>query len=155
MPTTEIVIALLILLPGFLAARVFGALVARKPLDAGERLIEALIFELIVVSSYAAVASRWPGLQPKNLSVLAAKDSAKQLAADPLSAISSNAILFGALVGLSVVVGLAASFAHNHDFPWRLLRVLRMTKQSSRATVWGGVFESYPNYVVVHLQDGT
>ena len=132
MPTSDIILGLLILLPGFLAARVFGALVARRPPDAGERLIEALIFELIVVACYAGLASAFSELQPKGLSALT-EDSAKRLAADPLRVISTNATPLFALVVLSILTGFLASVAHNYDFPWNGLRKFGLTKQSSRA----------------------
>lgn len=155
MPTTEIVIALLLLLPGFLASRVFSSLIARRPPAQVERLIEALIFELVVVATYSILASSWDSLRPQELAVLANTESAKQLVADPLRTVSKNAIPFTALVVISIVVGFIGAVSYNFDFPWNLLRTLRLTKQSSRATVWESVFHSYTNYVIVHLTDGT
>ena len=120
------------LVPGFIAAAVYyGFTSAAKP-NTFERLIQALIFTIIVnaLSTGAALFvpfknQTWLGSGP-----------------------------FGSIL-IAVILGFGFAVLFNKDLPHRWFRRWGLTKQMTYPTDWYSVFENQPDsFVVVHLRDG-
>ncbi len=131
--TSEIVTVLTFLLPGFVAAAVFYSLTSHpKPSDA-ERVIQALIFTIVVqaalkgillIGGLAGFQTRW-------------SSESETLAS----------------VALSIVVALAVVYISNNDFAHGILRVFGVTKETSYPSEWYSAFsEISDQYVVLHLK---
>ena len=131
--TSEIVTVLTFLLPGFVAAAVFYSLTSHpKPSDA-ERVIQALIFTIVVqaalkgillIGGLAGFQTRW-------------SSESETLAS----------------VAISIVVALAVVYISNNDFAHGILRVFGVTKETSYPSEWYSAFsEISDQYVVLHLK---
>ena len=120
------------LVPGFIAAAVYYGLTSAPKPNTFERLIQALIFT-IIVQGLAELASRSGWLEDETWEVVAPSGS----------------------VVLAVVIGFAVALLANQDVPHRWLRRWRVTRETAYPTDWYGVFASNPDcYVVLHLRDG-
>jgi uncharacterized protein DUF6338 len=125
------------LLPGFLAAWAFYGLTAHPKRNAFERVVQALIFNAIILVIVAAV--RW------SLESLARFHSFGEW--------SAEVNLFWSLVVAAVLGVLFAVFA-NHDLLHGLFRWLRITKRTSYPSEWFSAFNREKRRVTLHLKDG-
>lgn len=122
------------LLPGLLAAWIFYGLCAHQKPEQFERVIQALIFTVIVQALVAV----------QTLIQKAFLDSAFE----------TNPEIDGIFPALyATIIGIAFAWGANRDFPHRLLRKFRLTEQTSYPSEWFGVFSSYKTYIVLHLLD--
>ncbi|HZM28710.1 MAG TPA: DUF6338 family protein [Gemmatimonadales bacterium] len=123
------------LLPGFLAGWVYFGLTAHPKPSEFERVVQALIFTVIIqgvvagirssslyVGSHWRVVGRWT---------------------DDVSLVWATVVALG--VGLLVV-----RWANN-DWIHRQLRKFRFTQETSFPSEWYGVLRQRPTYVVLHL----
>lgn len=115
------------LLPGLLSAWIFFGLTAHPKPSSFERVIQALIYTIIIQFVVAVC----------------------QLA-DTFSA--EEEIILS--VSIAVVLGLVVAILANHDFPHRALRWLKATKETSYPSEWYGVLFNSDRYVTLHLRDG-
>lgn len=124
------------LLPGFLAAWVYYGLTPYKVPSQFERVVQALIFTLII---QAAVYLERVGLErlgrPWKLSI---SDEPSHLLASAISAL---------------VIGCIFSLCANHDLFHALARKLRITTETSYPSQWYSAFCSDVTYVVLQLTD--
>ena len=125
------------LLPGFIMAWVYYGLTAHVRPSQFERLIQALIFTLLVKAGLVLVHSlvSWIG---------------RWLL---LGSWSDNAELLWS-IGLALLFGTLLSWAINADALHRLLRRFGITNQTSHPSVWHSTLASGPWYLVLHLKDG-
>ncbi len=147
MLSTENLLVLLLLLPGFLAARVFSWVAVRRQKTQLETLGEIVLFECLVLTLYAWVATAIPGLRLLRHT----GDPSGEWALD---AVQSNAPGLTTILLISLALGGMLGLAHNKDWLLTGLRELRVTKQSSHATVWQGAFYNQETWVIVHLESG-
>lgn len=124
------------LLPGFLAAWVFYGFTAYPKPSQFERVIQALIFTLIIetfvtIEKYLLL---WVG----SLLPLAQWTDQSALVASTLSAL---------------IIGVSFSYFANNDRCHALARKLRITKQTSFPSEWFGAFLKNVTYIVLHLKD--
>jgi hypothetical protein len=124
------------LLPGFLAAWVYYSLTSHtKPIQF-ERVIQALIFTLIIqillvpFETILTSVGRLVALRPWD--AFAAQLSSMLLA-----------------VGLGSVL----AFGANRDIFYKLLRKLGLTSRSSHPSEWFAIFDEKVTYVVLHMKD--
>ena len=133
--SNEVVTVLAFLLPGFVGVIVFYALTSYpKPNDL-ERIVQALAFTIAsqaissVVVHYLDLSwseTAWPEL--------------------------ADAVI---PFGTALVLGLGAAIAVNHDFPHRILRMLKVTRETSYPSEWYGAFaDNEWYYVVLHFRNG-
>lgn len=115
---------LLALLPGLIVAEVGAALTVRSRRSRFDRVVQALLFTLLVHACWFPFRSLFPGYGVLGLSVLA--------------------------LGLGVLLAWVINTGHLHA----VLRRLHVTKKGSRPTEWYDAFYRTPEYVVLHLKDG-
>ena len=125
--SSEVVGILTFLLPGFVAAAVFYSLTSHPKPSAFERVVQALIFTMIVQAIIAAIDI---GFDAETIGKW-----------EP-----------GPSVLIAVVLALIATFLSNNDAAHWLLRRLGFTRETSYPTEWYSSFSRHHGcYVVLHL----
>lgn len=119
----DLIVILQYLLPGFIAAWIFYELTSYKKPSQFERIIQALIFTLIIQALVYSCHdwSSWP-------------------------------IWILSLI-LSIILGIGFSFIVNTDFLHSCLRKARVTRESSFPTEWSGAFSYKETKVVLEFFD--
>lgn len=133
----EVVALLSYLLPGFLAAWLFYALTSHAKPSQSERVIQALIFTLLVNALVAAerIVLQYLGAR---VVVLRVWDEDAGLLASVLTA-----LLFG----------LVAAFVTNKDTIHARLRRFGLSQRSALPNEWCTVFAPREQFIVVHFKD--
>ncbi len=130
---------LIFLIPGFIASAVLNALVVRKDKNEFGRIVEALVFTLIIFTIYSLFSDKSP--------------VALSTVGDNMTySYDSHAFLY--LVAISVILPVVMSFLVTHDLHMRLSRKLHISKKTARTSVWVDVFYDLDNYVIVNFKDG-
>ena len=133
--SSEAISVLTFLLPGFVAAAVFYTLTSHPKPSEFERVIQALIFTIVVQALMGALdaALTWAGVKAEN-------------------AVWTKSGEVFASVTLAIVLGLFAARAANNDTIHGFFRFLRFTREKSHPTEWYSVFSGNPDsYVVLHM----
>jgi hypothetical protein len=139
----EVLTALVVLLPGFLAARLEQRLTVNPKQNEFDKTIEALLYSFFVYLIYTAIFRSLP------VSVKAEK------AGETIHySIESSPLHLALLPLIAVVLSVLVSFAANNDFFGRLFRWLRVTRRTWRASTWNDVFQNFGGVVQVELSDG-
>lgn len=130
----QALIALLVLLPGFVSARIVRMMSAKSQQTDVERVIEALIFSFFIYVCYVLLFrislrlgwayTTFGGQQHYTVTV------------DRWHLLSLTAI--------ALVLGFSWGFVRGHDLLLKLLRKLKLTQRSSRESVWADVFIAVP-----------
>ena len=130
----EVVGVLTFLLPGFVAAGIFYSLTSHPKPSAFDRTVLALIFTAIAQSITELIPL------PNNVA-----DSGTQAFKDWEPALS---------VLVAIVLGLGASCFSNSDALHKILRGLRITRETSFPSEWYSTFARYGErcFLVLHLQ---
>ena len=132
----EVVILLRYLLPGFLSAWVYYGFTSFKVPSQFERVVQALIFTLLVQS--LVYASKTVTVFLGGYVLLGRWTDNSSLTASVILAFALGAVF--------------AAFANNDRFH-SLMRKAKITKETSYPSEWYGVFCSSITYVVLHLKD--
>ena len=136
----ELIDALTVLVPGFLAAAVYYSLTSHPKPKMFERVVQALVFTVIVLAIAAPLAAKFEF----HLSLRIGGRS------------SENDLGAAVLLGVAVLVGGIAAFVVNKDVIHSVCRYLRITKENSHPTEWYSSFYSQGDneFVVLHLANG-
>jgi hypothetical protein len=131
----QTLVALLVLLPGFVSARIARSLSAQAQQSELERVIEALIFSFFTYVVYVLLFGT-------NLPI-------EWL---PTFQVHRWRVVFLAIMacGLGVLWGVIRS----KDLALRLLRRWKLTERTSRESVWNDVFSSIQGSAQIGLHDG-
>ena len=123
---TGLIDILTYLLPGLVAAATFYALTSHPKPGIFERIVQALIFTVLA----QIVADQLPiNDQPQNWHTIAS-------------------------VGSAILLALLATYFSNNDTLHRVLRKMRVTKETSHPSEWYSAFaRKDPRYIVLHLKD--
>ncbi|SRR6266478_940983 len=139
----EVLTALIVLLPGFLAARLEQRLTVNPKQNEFDKIIEALLYSFFIYLIYTAIFRSLP------VSVKAEK------AGETIHySIEASPLRLALLPLIAVVLSVLVSFLANHDFFGRLFRGLRVTRRTWRASTWDDVFHDFSGVVQVELSDG-
>ncbi len=125
------------LLPGFLAAWVFYGFVPHTKPNQFERIIEALVFTLIIqaIVRIEEPLFLWIGQW------ISIGEWTRQSEALAPSA-------------TAIVIGITFAFCVNKDFPHWILRLVGMTRETTGPNEWFRAFYEDVTYIVLHLKDG-
>lgn len=135
--SSELVSVIYYLLPGFVAAWVFYGLTAHPKASPFERVVQALIFTVVVQALVAVVCWALCGVG--------------RVAS--LGPWSKQCGLVWSVV-LALAVGLAFAWLANRDCCHALLRKWRLTSRTSFPSEWFSAFSRQKRWVVLHLSDG-
>jgi hypothetical protein len=122
----EVLTVLLVLLPGFLCAKILQWLIVRPEQTEMDKVVEALLFSFIIYVTFTTIFGHIQ-LTQKHLVYLTA---------------------------LSVVIAVIGSALWTNDLLGLVLRMMRVTQRTSHPSVWNDVFHRYAGYVLVELVDG-
>lgn len=135
---------LLLLLPGFLTARLIQSLCVRPSQTDFDKTIEAFLYSFIVYSIFVGVFQR------SAFEVLVRSNEDGSKVYSPL--VQPRDILL--LLAISLVTALVVSGSTTNDLHRRLFRLFRLTQRTTRSSVWGDVFHELAYYVQVQFTDG-
>lgn len=143
--TYQAIQILLILLPGFFCARIVGALTVRPQAGDFDKIIEALFYSFFVYFFCVAVIGTSPILiEPKAGAYWNAIEFDLQ---------SARRFIISAFA-TSALLGLVVSYLVTNDVLTRVLRAIKVTKRSSRISVWSDAFHDIDQFVIVEFTDG-
>jgi Family of unknown function (DUF6338) len=134
----------MVLLPGFVSARIVRMMSAKTQQTELERVIEALIFSFFTYVFYVAV---FGAFLPFDWSPVAANGS-------PHYNVTFYRWHLLSLAGIAILIGFGWGYIKGHDLLLRRLRSWKLTQRSSRESVWTDVFMNYGGTVQVGLGDG-
>ena len=130
--SSEAVTILSFLLPGLVAVAVFHMFTSHPRPSEFERIVQALIFTILVQA--IAELALWVG---------------RALGHDALWGEESEIMVS---VGIALILGMIAVYFSNTDTLHRFVRLLRLTKETSYPSEWYSAFHHNPDcYVVLHL----
>lgn len=139
----EALAVLVILLPGFLAARLEQKLTVTGKRSELDKIVEALLYSFAVYLIYALLTKSFP---------LSVKDTLNGQSHE--YTVETKPLLLSSLAGIAVALAVLKSFAGNHDLFGKLFRRLRISQRSWRDSTWSDVFHSNGGAVQVQLGDG-
>ena len=140
----QALLALLILLPGFVSARISRMMSARSQMSELERITEALIFSFFTYVIYLLLFGPRLPLEWRPDASASVRYSFQ---------VFRLRVFFLAMC--SVLLGFAWGYVKGHDLLLKLLRKWKMTERTSRESVWNDVFVSLGGTVQVGLADGS
>jgi hypothetical protein len=135
--TSEVVSIVYYLMPGFLAAWVFYTLTAHRKTTPFERIVEALVFTVVVQAITFVV--RWVLLLFGRLVHVGAWTEESTLVWSVL---------------LALAVGSAVAWFANGDYFHSCLRNLGITTRTSFPSQWFSAFHAQKRWVILHLSGG-
>jgi hypothetical protein len=125
---------LLVLLPGFVTARIVQGLCVRPAQTELDKFVEALLYSFLVYVSY----SFWRSQLPVYPIVQEHSDGSRIIT----PAVSPAGLLL--LLGIGVLLGLIVSTSITNDLHGRLFRKVRATQRTTRSSIWSDVFHEMP-----------
>ena len=135
LPGKEIIDLLTYLLPGFIAAAVLFNLTPSPRPATFERLVQALIFTILIQVGVLLV--EWTGVWIGEHGLV-------------MGVWSEDSRLVWSVV-LAIALGVSLARFTNHDTLHRVFRRWRITFQTSYSSEWYGAFSQNNGYVVLHL----
>lgn len=135
---------LLLLLPGFLSARIVQMLCARPKQTELDKIVEALLFSFVTYLLFAATLG----------TELPLSWSARTDQGGVHYIIEIRHLRLELLAVYSVVLALGWAWIVNHDSLLKWLRKGRFTQRTSRISVWNDIFHTLGGTVQIGLKDG-
>lgn len=129
--TNEVVSVLVFLLPGLVASAIFYSLTSHpKPNEFGQ-VVQALMFTILSQAVAWAIGLLWPQMGSRE----------------------DWQLFFP--VPVAAAIALIAAFCSNHDTVHRILRWIKVTRETSYPSEWYSAFAQYGGcYVILHFHDG-
>lgn len=140
----EALSVMLVLLPGFLCARIVQALCVRPKQSEADKVIESLIYSFIIYVSFVCFFGSSLPVRVEVKDEDHKKSYSIEVERKPL----------GELATLSVALGLLLGVNNTKDWSGSLLRKATLTQRTTRSSVWNDVFHERRGVVQVGLYDG-
>lgn len=128
---------LIFLIPGFISATILDSLVVRKERKELGKIIEALIFSMIIYTIYSFISGRSP---------VTLNQIEKSITYD------SKSFLWLGLLSISIPVVL--SFLITNDWHMKVARKLRISNRTARSSVWHDAFSDKDTYIIINFENG-
>jgi Family of unknown function (DUF6338) len=135
---------LLILLPGFTAARIVQQLCVRPEQTEFDKIFESLFYSFAIYVFYIAFFE--PSV-PVSL-IVRTIDGAEHYSVD----FQQKPILY--IFGIAAALGLLVSVNITNDLSGRLFRKIKFSDRSLRTSTWGDVLHDFNGVVQIELEDG-
>ena len=139
----EALAVLLVLLPGFVSARIVDSLCTKSKQSELDTVVEALIYSFFVYVLLIASTGRLPF----SVSVETRGTTSEYLFIPALRPLAMSAVIAGLL-------GLLSAVNVNYAVTRRILGKLGITRRLTKESVWIDAFENIGGYVQVQLKDG-
>lgn len=130
---------LIFLIPGFISATVLNALIVRKEKKELGKIIEALIFSMLIYTIYSFVSGRSP-------------ITLNQIEESITYSYNSESFLWLGL--LSVGIPAALGLFVTNDWHMKAARKLRITRRTARSSVWFDVFCDIRKHIIINFENG-
>jgi hypothetical protein len=132
----DVIAILQYLLPGFLVAWVYYGLTSHPKPSQFERVVQALIFSLVV-----------------RVFVFLERSALEHISQWRTFLLWDSDVDLVASLATAVVLGLSFAYAVNTDGFHKFIRNRGLSKRSAHPSEWCGTITNYPSYVVLHLKD--
>jgi Family of unknown function (DUF6338) len=139
----EALAVLLVLLPGFISARIVDSLCTKSKQSELDTVVEALIYSFFVYVLLIATTGRLPF----SVSVETKGATSEYLFIPALRPLAMSAVLAGLL-------GLLSALNVNYGMTRKALEKLKITRGLAKESVWIDTFKNIGGYVQVQLKDG-
>ena len=139
MYTFEALQILIFLIPGFISSTILNALVVRKKKGTLAKIVESLIFSLFIYTFYSLVVNKSP---------IALLD------VGGLTTFSYDGKAFLLLFGFSFIIPLILGFLTVKDYHMKFARFLKLSKRTSRGSVWFDVFYEQETHIIINFSNG-
>lgn len=140
----EALVILIVLLPGFFAARIEQRLTVNPDQNDFDKTVEALIYSFFIYVIFTVINSTFPvGLKIDNQGTTGSYSYS--LVTSPLH--------LALLPVIAVVLAILVSAATNHDWFGGFFRWIGVTSRTWRPAIWNDVFLSHTGVVQVELAD--
>ncbi|EJK2116914.1 hypothetical protein NK428_003863 [Vibrio navarrensis] len=138
----ELINIIMLLIPGFLSVKIFDLFRNTDGKDNIDRLIEGLIYNLLIYAFIEYTYGWTPAFEYKKVN-------------DTYTyAMSTDKWLISITIILCVIFPLIWGAITHYDWHMKLLRKLRLTNKTSRQTAWDDVFSNEVRFLSLHLKDG-
>jgi hypothetical protein len=134
---------LVILLPGFFAARLEQRLTTNPKQSEFDKTIEALLYSFFIYLIFTAITRSFP------VSIVVAKSDQ-----EAHYSLQANLPHLALLPVIAVALAWMVSFGANNDLFGRFFRWVGATRRTWRVSIWSDVFHNYGGVVQVELADG-
>ena len=124
--STETLTVLLVLLPGFVCAKLNRWLCPRPQQTEMEKVVDALLYSFVVYVIFSLIFGVPEKIIRRHVAVLTV---------------------------IPVALAALVSFFVTNDFAGGLLRTFKLTHRTTRCSTWHDVFHKYSGYVLVELAD--
>jgi Family of unknown function (DUF6338) len=140
----ETLAALLVLLPGFLAARTVQSLCVRPSQTELDKVVEALLYSFLIYVVFLSAFHRFP------LEIISSPLDGGAKSYKPV--VRARDLL--SLLAIGLALGLSISASITNDLHGKLFRHLRLTQRTTRSSIWSDVFHELSYYAPVQFTDG-
>ena len=130
---------LIFLIPGFISATILNVLIVRKAKNDLSKIVEALIFSLIVYTFYSMISGKSP-IQVQKL--------------DEYTTYVYDGKSFLWLSIFSLFIPILLSILFTNDYHMKLARLLRISRRTARSTVWFDVFCDIKRHIIINFENG-
>jgi hypothetical protein len=131
----DAVLILQYLLPGFLTAWIFYGFTSYPRPSQFERIIQALIFTFII-----------------QVAVFLERAFCLRIGVDWFSNCSENSNIICTAIN-AIFFGILFSYFANNDKFHKIIRIIRISRETSFPSEWFGTFSKKVTYIVLHLKD--
>lgn len=139
MYTIQALQILIFLLPGFVSARILNALVVIKAKKEFEKVVEALIFSMLIYTIYFFISGRSPVTSSQIGETVS---------------YSYNGVSFLLLGFLSLGIPLVFGLFITNDWHMKVARKLQISRRTARSSVWFDVFCDMRKHIIVNFENG-
>lgn len=140
----EALAVFLVLLPGFLCARVVQSLCVRPKQTEIDKIIESLLYSFVVYVSFVCIFGRSIPVAMNIQDTDGVKHYSFELQPKSLGELAILSIGLGVLIGVD----------NTNDLSGRFFRKIHATQRTTRSSVWSDVFHERRGVVLVELGDG-
>jgi hypothetical protein len=130
------------LLPGFVTLFLVSHLVSTPQTTEFDKIISALFYSFLTYTIYSLLTDLKPVY-----ATITPSGSIQQFN------FNLNGKAFAILLVISSFLGLLASLSYTYDLHMKLFRFIKITKRTSRNTVWTDVFSDKKSYIIANLSD--
>lgn len=130
---------LIFLIPGFISATILNTLIVRKEKKELGKIIEALIFSMLIYTIYSFVLGRSPV-------------TLNQIEKSITYSYDSKSFLWLGL--LSIGIPAVLSFLVTNDWHMKVARKLRISRKTARSSVWFDVFCDIRKHIIINFENG-
>lgn len=139
MYTFQVLEILIFLIPGFISATILNALIVRKEKKELGKIIEALIFSMLIYTIYSFVSGRSPV-------------TLNQIEKSITYSYDSKSFLWLGLLSIGIPIVLSC-FVTN-DWHMKIARTMRISNKTARSSVWFDVFCDIRKHIIINFENG-